>query len=77
MIQKDIGYVCVCVRVCSFAQLPQPFVIPWTVALQAPLSMGFSRQEYRNGLPCLLLGIFPTRGLNPHLPCLLHCRQTL
>ena len=27
------------------------FVIPWTVALQAPLSMGFSRQEYWNGLP--------------------------
>ena len=25
------------------------FVIPWTVALQAPLSMGFSRQEYRGG----------------------------
>ena len=27
---------------------------PWTVAYQAPLSMGFSRQEYRNGLPFLL-----------------------
>ena len=25
--------------------------IPWTVALQAPLSMGFSRQEYWSGLP--------------------------
>ena len=30
------------------------FVTPWTVAHQAPLSMGFSRQEYWNGLP------FPT-----------------
>ena len=28
------------------------FVIAWTVARQAPLSMGFSRQEYWNGLPC-------------------------
>ena len=27
------------------------FVIPWTVACQAPLSMGFSRQEYWSGLP--------------------------
>ena len=27
------------------------FVIPWTVACQAPLSMGFSRQEYWTGLP--------------------------
>ena len=25
---------------------------PWTVAYQAPLSMGFSRQEYWSGLPC-------------------------
>ena len=30
----------------------QLFVIPWTIALQAPLSMGFSRQEYWSGLPC-------------------------
>ena len=29
----------------------QLFVTPWTVAYQAPLSMGFSRQEYWNGLP--------------------------
>ena len=28
-----------------------PFVTPWTVARQAPLSMGFSRQEYWSGLP--------------------------
>ena len=47
-------------------------VTPWTVAYQAPLSMGFSRQEYWNGLPFLLQGIFPTQGLNPHLLCLLH-----
>ena len=29
----------------------QLFVTPWTVAYQAPLSMGFSRQEYRSGFP--------------------------
>ena len=50
--------VCVCVRVC--AQLlshVQLFATPWTAACQAPLSMGFSRQEYWNGLPFLLQGI--------------------
>ena len=30
----------------------QPCVTPWTVAHQAPLSMGFSSQEYWSGLPC-------------------------
>ena len=30
----------------------QLFVTPWAVARQAPLSMGFSRQEYWSGLPC-------------------------
>ena len=47
---------------------------PWTVARQAPLSMGFSRQEYWSGLPCRSPGILPTQGLNPDLP---HCRQIL
>ena len=30
------------------------FAAPWTVSYQAPLSVGFSRQEYWNGLPLLL-----------------------
>ena len=30
----------------------QLFATPWTIAHQAPLSMGFSRQEYCSGLPC-------------------------
>ena len=33
------------------------FATPWTVALQAPLSMGFSRKEYWSGLPCLSQGL--------------------
>ena len=42
---------------------------PWTVARQAPLSMGFSRQEYQSGLPFPPPGgIFPTQGSNPGLP---------
>ena len=35
------------------------FAILWTVALQAPLSMGFSRQEYWSGLPCPAPGDLP------------------
>ena len=51
------------------------FATPWTVAYQAPPSMGFSRQEYWHGVfHFLLQRIFPTQGLNPGLP---HCRQTL
>ena len=50
------------------------FATPKTAARQAPLSMGFSRQEYWSGLPCLLQGIFPTQGSNPGL---LHCRWIL
>ena len=42
------------------------------VTPQAPLSMGFSRQEYRSGLPFPIPGIFPTQGWNSGLLCLLH-----
>ena len=44
---------------------------PWTVACQAPLSVGFFRQEYWVGCHLLLQRIFPTQGLNP---CLLRYR---
>ena len=43
----------------------------WTVAHQAPLSMGFSRQEYWSGLSCPSPGILQTQGLNSRLLCLL------
>ena len=36
---------------------------PWTVAHQAPLSMGFSRQQHWNGLPCPLIGDLPDPGI--------------
>ena len=52
----------------------QLFATLWTVAYQAPLSMGFSRQEYWSGCHALLQGIFLTQGLNPHLLRLLRCR---
>ena len=50
------------------------FAILWTVAHLAPLSMGFSRQEYWSGLPCLLPEDIPTKGLNLCLLRLLHWR---
>ena len=40
----------------------QLFATPWTVARQAPLSMGFSRQEYWSELPCPLPGDLPGVG---------------
>ena len=42
---------CACVLSC-FSRV-RLFTTPWTLAHQAPLSMGFSRQEYWSGLPCL------------------------
>ena len=50
----------------------------WTVAHQAPLSMGFFRQEYWSGLPfSSSRGIFLTQGSNLCLLCLLHYGQIL
>ena len=41
------------------------FVTAWTVAHQAPLSMGFSRQEDWSGLPCSLPGHLLNPGIEP------------
>ena len=43
---------------------------PWTVARQAPLSMGFSRQEYWSGLPLPSPGDLPDPGIEPVSPAL-------
>ena len=48
----------------------QLFATPWTVAYQAPLSMGFSRQEYCSGLPIPSLGDLPDPGIEPGSPAL-------
>ena len=44
--------------------------IPWTVACQALLSMGFSRQEYWNGLPFLFSRGSSSPGIEPRSPVL-------
>ena len=53
---------CACAKLFSRAWL---FATPWTVALQVPLSMGFSRQEYWSGLPCPSPGDLPYPGTEP------------
>ena len=54
----------------------QLFATPWTVAHQAPLSMGFSQARILEWMDShsLLQRIFPTQGSKPGLP---HCRQIL
>ena len=46
------------------------FAIPWTVAHQAPLSMGFSRPEYWSGLPFPSPEDLPNPGIEPRFPTL-------
>ena len=52
------------------AKLCPTLATPWTVAHQAPLSMGFSRQEYWNGLPFPSPGDLPDPGIEPGSPAL-------
>ena len=44
------------------------FVTLWTVVRQAPVSLGFSRQEYCSGLPCPPSGDLPDSGIEPASP---------
>ena len=75
LVLKIIFYVsvgvctCVCTQSLSHVGL---FATPWTVAHQAPLSVGFSSQEYWSGLPFLSPGICLIQGSNPHLLPLLY-----
>ena len=59
------GCLCVCVQSLSCVPL---FVTLWMVAHQGPLSTGFSRQEYWNGLPFPPPGDLPNPGIKPASP---------
>ena len=48
----------------------QLFATPWTLAYQAPPSMGFSRQEYWSGLPSPYPGDLTDPGIEPRSPAL-------
>ena len=52
------------------AKLCSTLAIPWTAACQAPLSMGFSRQEYWSGFPLPSPGDLPDAGMEPVFPSL-------
>ena len=52
-------------RALSNSVISESFANPWTAAHQAPLSMGFSRQEYWSRLPCPPPGDLPYPGIKP------------
>ena len=60
---RIVSWMCAQSVICA-----QLSVTPWTVARQAPLSMGFPRQESWSGLHFLLQGIVPTQGSKPYHP---------
>ena len=62
--------VCVCVCVCKSFSCVWLFTTPWTVACQALLSMGFSRQEYWSVLQFPSPGDLPDPGIKPGSPAL-------
>ena len=62
-VDKRASSLSVCLCVLSQFSHVQPFATPWTVACQAPLSKGFSRQEYWSELPCLPPGDLPHPGI--------------
>jgi len=64
-IWKLCVFVCVCVLVLSHSVMFDSFLTPWTVAHQAPLSMGFPRQEYWSWLPFPSTGDLPDPGIKP------------
>ena len=58
----SINYAYMCAKSLSRVRL---FATPGTIARQAPLSMGFSRQEHWSGLPCPPLGDLPNPRIKP------------
>ena len=64
VINPSLYLICVC------SSCVQLFVTPWTVACQAPLSMGFPRQECWSGLPFPSLGDLPDPRIKPVSPAL-------
>ena len=57
-----------CDSLCVYTQSCLPFVTPWTVAWEVPLSMGFFRQEYWNGLAFPSPENLPQPGIKPLSP---------
>ena len=67
------GFCGICGRISGVRQCTKScptLVTPWTVACQAPLSTGFSRQEYWSGLPFPSPGDLPDPGIEIRSPSL-------
>ena len=65
---KQIGHILPCAAVLNHFSHVQLFATLWTVVHEAPLSKGFSRQEYWSGLPCPPPGGLPDPGIEPTSP---------
>ena len=68
----DLLFVAVVTCMLSHFSHVQLFTTPWTVARQAPLSMGFSRQDYWSGLPCPPQGCLSNPRIQPESLMFLH-----
>ena len=66
-IEEELNSLLMKVKLLSCVQL---FATPWTVAYQAPPSVGFSRQEYWSGFPFPSSGDLPDPGIEPRSPAL-------
>ena len=66
-ILRNSKFINISVRACMLSRFShfQLFATLWTIASQAPLSIGFSRQEYWSGLPCTAPGDLPNPGIEP------------
>ena len=60
--EGQIGRLGLCIQACALYHV-RLFTTPWTITHQAPLSMGFPRQEYYSGLPFPIPGDLPDRIL--------------
>ena len=63
LLHSDLSSPDICICCCARVQSSLTLHDPWTIAHQAPLSMGFPRQEYWNGLPFLPPGDLPNPGI--------------
>ena len=65
--QTNISFleICLSMSLCSAASVVSDSLTPWTIAHQAPLLMGFSKQEYWSGLPFPSPGDLPNPGMEP------------
>ena len=70
LLMDCMSYEFLCLCMLSRFSCVQLVATSWTGAHEAPLSVGFSRQEYQSGLPFPSPGDFPNPGIEPRSPTL-------